>query len=105
VSMAKPILVIVDENEDLLNQIQRDLERKYGKSYQVITASSGQEALMMLRRWREEGQRVAVVVADQELPDMDGPGFLKGARDLFPDAKSALLTRFSESEEIIETLK
>ena len=103
--MAKPILVIVDENEDLLNQIQRDLERKYGKSYQVITASSGHEALMMLRRWREEGQRVAVVVADQQLPDMDGPGFLKRARDLFPDAKSALLTRFSESEEIIETLK
>jgi thioredoxin reductase (NADPH) len=63
--MAKPILVIVDENEDLLNQIQRDLERKYGSSYQVITASSGHEALMMLRRWREEGQRVAVVVADR----------------------------------------
>ena len=60
---------------------------------------------MMLRRWREEGQRVPVVVADQELPDMDGPGFLKQARALFPDAKSALLTRFSESEEIIETLK
>lgn len=104
-SMAKPILVIVDENEDLLNQIQRDLERKYGRSYQVITASSGHDALMMLRRWREEGQRVAVVVADRKLCDMDGPGFLKRARALFPDAKSALLTRFSESEEIIETLK
>ena len=104
-SMAKPILVIVDENQDLLNQIQRDLERKYGRSYQVITASSGHEALMMLRRWREEGQRVAVVVADRKLSDMDGPGFLKRALALFPDAKSALLTRFSESEEIIETLK
>ena len=104
-SMAKPILVIVDENEDLLNQIQRDLEREYGSSYQVITASSGHEALMMLRRWREEEQRVAVVVADRKLSDMDGPGFLKRARALFPDAKSALLTRFSESEDIIETLK
>lgn len=104
-SMAKPILVIIDENEDLLNEIQRDLERKYGRNYQVITASSGHEALMMLRRWREEGQRVAVVVADGKLSDMDGPGFLKRARALFPDAKSVLLTRFSESEEIIKTLK
>ncbi len=103
--MAKPILVIVDENEDLLNQIQRDLERKYGKSYQVITASSGQEALMMLRRWREEGQRVAIVVADRELPDMDGAHFLKRAQAMFDDVKSVLLTRFSESEKIIETLK
>jgi thioredoxin reductase (NADPH) len=103
--MAKPIIVIVDENEDLLNQIQRDLEQKYGKSYQVITASSGHEALMMLRRWREEGQRVAVVVADRKLSDMDGPEFLKRARALFPDAKSALLTRFGESEEIVQTLK
>src|SRR5689334_11029635 len=103
--MAKPILVIVDENEDLLNQIQRALEQKYAGSYQVITASSGHEALMMLRRWREEGQRVAVVVADRMLSDRDGPGFLKRARALFPDAKSALLTSFSESEEIIEALK
>ena len=70
--MANPVLVIVDDNEDLLNQIQRDLERKYGRRYQVITASSGHEALMMLRRWREEGQRVAVVVADRKLSDMDG---------------------------------
>ena len=103
--MAKPILVIVDENEDLLNEIQRDLELKYGKSYQVITASSGHEALMLLRRWSEEGQRVAVVVTDRKLSDMDGPGFLQRARALFPDAKSALLTSFGESEEIIETLK
>ena len=103
--MAKPILVIVDENEDLVNQIQRDLERKYGSSYQVITASSGHEALMMLRRWSEEGQRVAVVVADQKLSDMDGPGFLKRAQALFPDAKSVLLTKFGESEEIVQTLK
>ena len=103
--MAKPILVIVDENEDLLNQIKRDLERKYGSSYQVITASSGHEALMMLRRWREEGQRVAVVVADRKLSDMDGADFLKRARAMFGDAKSVLLTRFGESEEIVQTLK
>src|SRR5690349_12475424 len=103
--MAKPILVIVDENEDLLNQIQRALEQKYGGSYQVITASSGHEALMMLRRLRDEEERVAVIVADRELPDMDGADFLKRARAMFDDAKSVLLTRFGESEEIIETLK
>src|SRR5688572_32730678 len=91
--MAQPVLVIVDDNEDLLKQIQRDLEQKYGRRYQVVTASSGHEALMMLRRWREEGQRVAVVVADRKLSDMDGAEFLKRTRALFPDAKSALLTR------------
>jgi thioredoxin reductase (NADPH) len=103
--MGKAVLLIVDDNPDFLKQIQRDLERKYGRRYRVITASSGREALMTLRRLREEEQRVAVIVADRKLPDMDGADFLKRARAIFDDAKSVLLTRFGESEGIVQTLK
>jgi thioredoxin reductase (NADPH) len=61
--MGKPVLLIVDNNRDLLNQIQRDLERRYGRRYRIITASSGEEALGTLHQLKKDSQRVAVVLA------------------------------------------
>ena len=75
--MGKPVLLIVDNNPDLLKQIQRDLERRYGRRYRVITASSGEEALATLHQLRKDRQRVAVVLADHKLRDMDGVELLK----------------------------
>ncbi|HEX2931470.1 MAG TPA: FAD-dependent oxidoreductase [Candidatus Binatia bacterium] len=103
--MGKPVLLIVDNNPDLLKQIQRDLERRYGRRYRVITASSGEEALATLHQLRKDRQRVAVVLADHKLRDMDGVELLKKARAIFEDAKCVLLTAFDESEQIIQTLK
>jgi len=103
--MGKPVLLIADNNQDLLKQIQRDLDRRYSRRYRVITASSGNEALALLRQLRNDKQRVAVVVADRRLPDVDGVKFLKQARAIFDDAKFAVLTTFGEREVILETLK
>jgi len=103
--MGKPVLLIVEDNQDLLKQIQQDLERRYGRRYRVVTASSGEEALTTLRRLRDDGQRVAVVVADRKLPDVDGIEVLKQARTMFGAAKCAVLTSFDERERIVQTMK
>jgi len=39
--MAKPVLLLVESNEEVLKQIQRDLERRYGRRYRVRAATSG----------------------------------------------------------------
>lgn len=103
--MANPVLLIVDSNQDLLRQIQRDLERRYGEGYRVITAASGRDALTRLQQLRNESQRVAIIVVDQLLADMDVGEFLNKAREIFNDAKVVLLTAFGENEAIIDAMK
>jgi len=74
--MAKPVLLLVESNEEVLKQIQRDLERRYGRRYRVRAATSGREGLEELRGLKEDDDLVALVLADYQLPDMSGIEFL-----------------------------
>ena len=79
--MANPVLLIVDDNADLLKQLQRDLERRYGEQYRVITASSSHAALTTLQQLKKKNDRVALILMDQRLPDMPA-GDQSGVRAL-----------------------
>ncbi|HEX7772704.1 MAG TPA: response regulator, partial [Pyrinomonadaceae bacterium] len=103
--MANPVLLIADDNADLLKQLQRDLERRYGEQYRVITASSGQAALTTLQQLKKKEDRVALILVDHRLPDMPAGEFLDQARALFNDAKIVFLTTVGESEETISEIK
>lgn len=103
--MANPVLLVVDNNADLLHQLQRDLERRYGEQYRVLAASSGHAALTTLQQLKEENDRVALVAVDQRLPDMPAGEFLDQARALFNDTKAVFLTTVGESEATIGAIK
>lgn len=103
--MAKPVLLLVESNEDVRKQIQHDLERRYGKRYRTFTAKSAGEALETLRGLNEQNVPVALVLADQKLPDISGVGFLKQANALCPQAKRGLLTTFNDTDAAIEAIK
>ena len=47
--MAKPVLVVVDDEDTSLQAVTRELESRYGVHYQVVSGSS--------RRWRWLGWR------------------------------------------------
>ncbi len=99
--MTRPFLLILESNPATLQQMKRDLERKYGARYRIIEASSGSEALVTLRRLKEENEPVALILTDERLPDE----FLERARRLFKDARVALLTTFDETQRAIEAMK
>jgi thioredoxin reductase (NADPH) len=87
------VLVVEDESE-VRARIRGELDRRYGADYRVRCVSSAENALARLRRWREAGDRVALILADQWMPGMKGEDFLAEARTLYPDAKRALLVPF-----------
>jgi thioredoxin reductase (NADPH) len=92
---AKPPAMLVVEDEGEPRALIRDeLERRYGSDYRVRCEGSALAALARLERWRDSGQRVALVLADQWMPDLTGEEFLARAKALFPDAKRALLIDF-----------
>jgi thioredoxin reductase (NADPH) len=102
--MAKPAILTVDDDPDVLQAIERDLRGKYSDRYRILRAASANEALDVLNRLKSRNDAVALLLADQRMPELDGVGFLTQATDLFPDAKRALLTAYADTNAAIEAI-
>ena len=48
--MAKPVLLSVDDDSDVLRAIERDLRTKYGAEFRVIGSDSPEAALTLLKQ-------------------------------------------------------
>jgi thioredoxin reductase (NADPH) len=102
--MAKPVLLTVDDDADVLRAIERDLRSQYGGDYRVISSDSPRGALDLLNGLKLRNDGVALLLADQRMPQMDGVGFLQAAREIFPDAKRALLTAYADTNAAISAI-
>jgi thioredoxin reductase (NADPH) len=102
--MAKPILLSVDDDSDVLRAIERDLRSQYGADYRVIGSDSPEAALGLLKQLKVRNDSVALLLADQRMPRMDGVAFLQEAKHLFPDAKRALLTAYADTNAAISAI-
>jgi len=102
--MAKPILLSVDDDSDVLRAIERDLRSQYGGDYRVIGSDSPTDALGILNQLKLRNDGVALLLADQRMPQMDGVGFLLEARQIFPEAKRALLTAYADTNAAINAI-
>ncbi len=95
--MAKPVLLSVDDDADVLRAIERDLRSQYGGDYRVLGSGSPEGALDLLKQLNLRSDNVALLLADQRMPRMDGVHFLQEAMRIFPDAKRALLTAYADT--------
>ncbi len=102
--MAKPILLSVDDDPDVLRAIERDLRSKYGADYRVIGSDSPNGALSILKQLKVRNDKVALLLVDQRMPHMDGVAFLQEAVHIFPDAKRALLTAYADTNAAISAI-
>ena len=93
----KPILVVVDSGSVSYRRIEHELRKRYGEDYRVVSEPSSKWGMKRLRELKEAGEEVALVLADQWMPDMSGTEFLARARHLFPTAKRALLTEWGDT--------
>src|SRR5450631_67867 len=102
--MAKPILLSVDDDSDVLRAIERDLRSRYGAEYRVIGSDSPEKALELLKQLKVRNDSVALLLADQRMPRMDGIRFLQEGTRIFPDAKRALLTAYADTNAAISAI-
>src|SRR5690242_10357745 len=102
--MAKPVLLTVDDDREVLRAIERDLRRKYGSDYRVLRAGSGPEALEIVRELKLRNNTIALFLVDQRMPGMSGVEFLAEAMELFPDAKRVLLTAYADTDAAIAAI-
>jgi len=102
--MARPILLAVDDDVNVLEAVVQDLRREYGATYRVLRAASGQAGLDTLAQLKQRQEPVALIVSDQRMPGMTGVEFLERARAAFPDARRVLLTAYADTEAAIEAI-
>ena len=93
---SKPVIFAVDAGAESFLRIQYGLRRRYTPEYQVVCESSAMWGMKRLREMKAEGEDVAIVLADQWMPDIVGTEFLAQARQLFPAARRALLVGWGD---------
>ncbi len=90
-------MMLVDDEERFL-ETTRKLLLRHG--YDVLTATSGGEALQKLQE-----HNVQVVVLDVKMPGMDGVAVLKEIKQRFPLVEVIMLTGHATVESAVEGLK
>ena len=101
---AKPVILAVDDDADVLRLVKSDLRHQYGKDYRILSAEGGEPALDALRQLVERKEAVALLVVDQRMPGMGGVDFLEQAIKLYPDCKRVLLTAYADTEAAIKAI-
>ncbi len=102
--MKLPIIFSIDDDPQVLQAIQHDLRQQYRKKYRILCTSSAQEALDTLPELKKKGEEVALFLSDQRMPTMNGVEFLTQARKIFPNAKRALLTAYSDIDAAVRAI-
>ena len=94
----------VDDDQSVLNSIERDLRSRYGQNYRVVSIDSGNAALDYLKRLEQRNEAVALFLVDQRMPEMNGVEFLREAMQAYPQSKRVLLTAYADTQAAIDSI-
>ncbi len=102
--MAKPIILTVDDDPEVLQAVARDLRRQYGDRFRITRADSGQSALDTVQKLKLRNDTMALFLVDQRMPKITGVELLEEAGQIFPLAKKVLLTAYADTDAAIAAI-
>jgi thioredoxin reductase (NADPH) len=102
--MAKPTILTVDDDLDVLQAISRDLRTEYGDRFRIVRANSGASAMETLEQLKLRNETVALFLTDQRMPGMSGVELIEQAAPMFPQAKRVLLTAYADTNAAIQAI-
>ncbi|HCF60257.1 MAG TPA: response regulator [Myxococcales bacterium] len=94
--MSEHTILVVDDEPSIRSALERTLRRE---NYRVITASSGEEGLALLK-----ANPIDVAISDHLMPQMTGLEFLKLVRDRHQDVGRIILTGHADTEVAIKAI-
>jgi two-component system response regulator HydG len=92
-----PSVLVVDDEPGIVDSLKKIFERE---NQRVLTATSGAEALEILRK-----EAVAVLVTDLMMPGLSGLDLLKASRSVSPETETVLMTAHGTVENAVEAMK
>jgi DNA-binding NtrC family response regulator len=90
-------ILVVDDDVLMKEFLNETLTRK---KYSVDLASTGQEALKMMKQ-----KEYDVILSDIRMPQLGGMDVLKATKNFLPDAKVILITAYATVENAVEAMK
>jgi len=102
--MAKPVMMAVDDDPEVLRAVERDLRTRYAENYRIVRANSGGTALQALQSLKKRNENVGLFLVDQRMPEMSGVEFIAKAIDVFPEARRVLLTAYADTDAAIQAI-
>jgi two-component system, sensor histidine kinase and response regulator len=94
-TMEMPTILAIDDEPASLRAVTRAL----ADEYRVVTSATAAEALRRLA-----AEPVAVLVADQRMPEMTGTELLARAARTHPDVVRVLLTGYTDVETLVDAI-
>jgi thioredoxin reductase (NADPH) len=99
--VAKPTILVVDDDPEVLGAIERDLRQQYRSGYRILKAASGSDALDAARQLKQRGTPIALFLVDERMPGMSGTELLREAIKIHPDSRRVLLTAYADTSAAI----
>jgi thioredoxin reductase (NADPH) len=94
--LTRPVITVVDDEPQALAALLDALARRFGGDYRIVSHLSAHAALDDLERIRADGEQVALVIADQWMPEMTGIELLGRAHETHAAAQRALLVEWGD---------
>jgi len=104
VTEARPVILAVDDEPEVLGAVQRDLRSHFAGDYRILGATGGQEAIETIKELALRGDPLALILADQRMPTVTGVDVLRESLELFPTARKALLTAYADTDVAIDAI-
>ena len=89
-SDTKHTILLVDDEENILNALNRVLRRE---GFRIVTATSGNQALLTMDK-----EKITLILSDCRMPGMDGIELLAEVRKRTPDTIRMMLTGYADME-------
>lgn len=89
-------VLFVDDEIKILNSLRRGL---IDEAYTCFFASSGKEALEIMSK-----QKIAVLVTDMRMPEMDGLMLLNKVKEQWPKTVKIVLSGYTQLQQILVTI-
>ncbi|OGW61284.1 MAG: hypothetical protein A2Y48_02485 [Nitrospirae bacterium RIFCSPLOW2_12_42_9] len=89
-SDTKHTILLVDDEENILNALNRVLRRE---GFRIVTATSGNQALLTMDK-----EKITLILSDCRMPGMDGIALLAEVRKRTPDTIRMMLTGYADME-------
>jgi len=102
--MPPPVILIIDDEPQVLNAVERDLRQHYRSDYRLVKASSGREGLDAVKKLKQRNAALALFLVDQRMPEMTGTEFLSEGMKFYPQAKKVLLTAYADTQAAIASI-
>jgi DNA-binding NtrC family response regulator len=103
--VAKEYIICVDDDKTILMSLRAQLRRLLGDSFQYEIAESAHEGWEIIEDIVEEGDRLAVVISDWQMPEVKGDQFLVDVHEKYPETIKIMLTGQVDEKALNRTVK